>query len=204
MGQYPQHAFAYTGLVLARSQGRPETSFILRDRGFNMPAMPVFPVVKPLFHLATVTSHRPFAGVAFVQRDDGRSNAQFLPSQLMVVLAVVTRIAQKAVNVKMVNRLSDCIRELWRILTGTVTDHQRREQIGIGVAHQRQLGPTRTEKPFVAHAMNIMSGGMATFQAGGVDGRFALVLDQATRLGEAENGGKEGIERPFFNSRLWA
>jgi hypothetical protein len=49
-----------------------------------------------------------------------------------------------------------------------------------------------------------MSGGRTTFQAGGVDSGFGLVGDQATRLGNTENGGEEGIESPFFSSRWWA
>lgn len=204
MGQDPQHALTFAGFVLARAQGGPQASFVLGDRGFNVPAMPVHASMEPLLHLTAVTRLRPLTGVAFVQSNHGGSNAQFPASQPVVVLAIIAGIAQQAVDGQVANRLPDRIGELRRVLAGPVADHQRREQIGVGVTDQRELGPTRAKKPFVADAMNIMSGGVMTFQAGGIDGRFGLILDQATRLGDTENGGEEGIESPFFSSRLWA
>lgn len=204
MGQDPQHALTLAGLVLARAQGGPQASFVLRDRRFNVPAMPVQPSMETFLHLPAVMRRRPLAAAAFVQSNHGRPNAQFLPSQSMVVLTVVAGIAQQPVNGQVVNRLPDGVGELRRVLTGPVADHQPCEQIGPGVTNQCEFRPAATQKPLVSDAVDVVPRGVTTFQAGGVDSCFGLIVDQATRLGNTENGGKQGIESPFFSSRSWA
>ena len=122
----------------------------------------------------------------------------------MVVLAVVAGIAQQAVDGQVVNRLPDGIGKLWRVLTGPLTDHHRCEQIAVCLTDHRQLRPTGTEKPLVSDAVDVVLRDVTTFQTGGVDGCFGLLVDQATRFGNTENGGEKGIESPFFSNRLWA
>ena len=72
-----------------RTQGGHQTSYVLRDRGFNVSATIIHVSMEPLFHLAPITRLRPLAGVAFVEGNHGRSNVQFLAGQVVVVLTVI-------------------------------------------------------------------------------------------------------------------
>jgi hypothetical protein len=71
-----------------------------------------------------------------------------------------------------------------------------------GVADHRELGP-RAGAGLFAGPLEEVTGGVVTLQAGGVDGRLGLLVDQAALRGARGGLEEEADDLPFFRSR-WA
>jgi len=190
--------------VAGRAEGRSESSFGLRDGGFDVPAVSVDAPVEPSAHLPPVAAGRPFACVAFIEGDDRRTNAEFFPSQGVVVFPVVPGIGQQAVDRQASDGRSERLRELRRVLTGPRTEQGAGEEITVRVTEKRQLRKRVSRLALVAATPDVVPRRVAAFETGGVDGGFGPRVDQAALTGNTENGIEEGIESPFFSNRSCA
>lgn len=170
-----------------------------------MPTMAVDPRVEPPFHLSPISGFRPFSSVATpIQMDHGTTNTPLFAGKTMVVFAVVPRVPQQTIDGEMATRLANRLGKLRPILTRAITDHGAGKPVSRRVTNHGQFWPAAAQESFVSDTTDVVPGGVSRFQAGGVDGRFRLVIDQAARLGKAENRSQEPVKRPFFKSRSWA
>lgn len=205
MRKYSQQTFGITACVAGGTQRRPQTAFGLGDRTFDVPPVPVDPRVKSPFHLSAVAGFRPFATVSSsIQMDHGATNAKFLAGKAMVVLCVVPRVAEQPIDRQMARRLPNRLRKLRGVLTRPVADHGPGKQVRGRMTNNGQLRPPVPKESFVSDTTNIVTGGLSTFQTGGVDHRFRLVINQATCFRKAENRLKEPVKSPFFSRRSCA
>ena len=205
MSKNSQPTFRIAALIARRSQRRSQTALGLGDRAFDVPTMPVYPRVKSPFHLSAVAGFRPFATVSSaIEHDYGATNAESLARQAMVMLSVVSRIAEQPIDRQMATGLPNRLRKLRRVLTRPVADHGPGKQVRRRMTNDGQLGPAVTKESFVSDTTNVVAGGVSTLQTGGVDHRFRLVINQATRFRKAENRLKEPIKGPFFSRRSCA
>lgn len=206
MGDHSKHDFGLAGVRRSASQGRPELPFILRDRALHVPAVSVLSLGESASHLSPVSRLRPAAsGVASIQRDHGPANAQHLPGQPMVMFTVKSGIGQQPRDGQVTARLSNAWRELGRISAGAVAERRTRPQVRRRVTDDGQLRPATPDERLVLFAADDeVRRDVVIVQPGRVDAGFGLRVDQAARVGNAENASKEGIESPFFSSRSWA
>jgi hypothetical protein len=75
------------------------------------------------------------------------------------------------------------------------------DQVRLGVADQRELGPAATPEAAVTATFDEVGADVAALQARGVNGPLGLGGEQAEVAGAVENGGQQANESPFFKSR---
>jgi hypothetical protein len=73
--------------------------------------------------------------------------------------------------------------------------------VGRGVADDGQLDEPPAQVALRVLAEDVVPGGVAAVQAGGVDRRLRLVLDQAAFVRAEEEVPLEALEPTFFSSR---
>jgi hypothetical protein len=206
MGNDSEAIFGFAGVGCPAVQRRPEPSLVLGEGTLDMPSMAIKPVEEAAPHLATVFRAGPAtAGVAGVERDQGRTDAQSLAGQPMVVLTVEAGIGQQAIDRQAAGGLLQTGGEFAGVAAGTPAERGRGPQVGAGMTDHGQLGPMMPDigiKPLAAD--DEMTRNVVVVQTGGIDAGFGSLFDQAACVGNIENGGKEGIESPFFRSRSWA
>ena len=76
----------------------------------------------------------------------------------------------------------------------------RRDEVALGVADGRKLGPQPTAV-LAAGTLEEVAGGLLALQAGGIHSGLRLVANQAALLGAHGSLEKEQNKLPFFNSR---
>lgn len=206
MGDDAEQDFGLSGFVASTSQGRAEAALVLGDRAFDMPAMTISLAVEATPHLAAIRGLGPaVAGVASIQRDQRRTDAQNVTGQAVVMFAVVGGVGQQAIDGQVSARLPGAGRKLRRIPAGPVAQRGPGPQIGARLCGDGQLGPAAPDERTELPASNDkVIRDVVILEAGGVDADLGARRDQAACVGNAEKGGKEGIESPFFSSRSWA
>lgn len=168
--------------------------------------MPVLSIGESASHLSTVLRFWPTAAsVSSIQGDDRRPNAEGLPGQPMVVLAVIPGVGQQSGNGQVTTRLLDARRKLPGISAGSGTERRPGPQVRRRVTDHGQLRPgTPDERAELRAADHVVRRDVVIVQPGRVDAGFGLGVDQAARVGNTENAAEEGIESPFFINRSWA
>lgn len=204
MGQNSHQAFHLSRSITCRAQRRPQTALGLRNGAFHVPAMSVQASLKPALHLPAIAALGPFAASPHVEGNDRGTDVQFLASEAVVVLGVIRGVGQQSVDGQSTARLPQGLGKVHRVLSGTLSDYGRGEQVRCGMTDDGELGPALLPKAMIPHAVQIVPRNVAVLQTGRVDDRFGPFVDQATRSRSVENGGEEGIESPFFRSRSWA
>ena len=186
-GHDPQQTFGIAACITARSQHRPQTALGLGDRTFDVPTMSVNPRVKSPFHLSPVAGFRSSPPVpTSIELDHRAANARFLAGRTVIVLPVVTRVTEQTINRQMATGLPDRLWKLRRVLTRSVADHGPGKQVRRCMTNHGQFLPAVTKESFVSDTTNVVAGGVSTFQPGGADHRFRLVVNQAASSGFAK------------------
>lgn len=86
----------------------------------------------------------------------------------------------------------------------TSAGDRRRDQVRLRMADDCQFGPATVATTGIAAAVVEVNANVVGLQAGGVDGPFGLVLDQAALNRPLKDDAQEPVESPFFTSRFWA
>ena len=180
-----------------------EQSLETGEHAFGLPTLTIDPARKPALHLTTITTADAAWAAAGVHRDDRGSDAQLLPAEPMVFFGVITPVAQQAVNAKVLDRLGDCGPKVWGVVTGSGTDPGCPDEMRIVVADDGQLGP-RAVLLHTAAAVQEVPADVVTAHAGGINARLRPGLQQASGLGDTENGIEQLVKSPFFRSRCSA
>jgi hypothetical protein len=187
-------------------QCRAQPALAPREPALDLPPLAVHPAMasttwlpaEPPHHLPPVTGLRPPpAGVAPVQRDDRRPDAQPLAAQGVVVLGVVAGVAQQRIQPAAARGGSRRRLELRRVLARAAADVGRQVQVTLGLQDRRQLGPGALPAT-LAGTPGVVAADVPRLEAGGVDGRPRLLGDQAAcpRRGD---GPIEQSGAPFFS-----
>ena len=95
------------------------------------------------------------------------------------MFAVVGGVRQDAVKVDMLSSLPDRLGKLRRVVAGAPAYHSAREQMGVGLANDCQLGPSPTQERLVTGSVNVVGTGMARLQSRGVHGSFGKLVKEA-------------------------
>jgi len=212
MSQDAQVALALPRLVRPAAQRRVEQALVAREGALRLPALAVDPLVpaalRPLAeappHLPPVAGPGPLAALAPpVERDDRGADAQALPAQPVVLLAIEGRVGQQAVPGHSQRRLPHGRPQLRRVVAGGRADGGGGEEVAAGVADDGELGP-QPGAVLAAGALEEVLRSVAALQAGGVEGRLGLGANQAALAGARGGLEEEQDELPFFRSRLAA
>ena len=206
MGEDAEQDLGLSGFVASTSQGWAESAFVLGDRAFDVPAMTICLSIEATPHLAAIRRLGPaIPGVAPIERNQCRADAQDVTGQAVVMFAVVGGVGQQAIDDQMSARLPGAGSKLRRIPAGPVAQRGPGPQIRCRLRGHGQLGPAAPDERTELLASNDkVIRDVVILEAGGVDADLGTRRDQAARVGNTEKGGKEGIESPFFRSRSWA
>lgn len=204
MGQdLPEHLFRLAA-VAGRPQLGAQLPFHLRNRALDVPTMTIQPTRKAAFHLPAIPALRPATPAAFVERNDGRANAEFLAGQSVIVFGVVAGVGQQPIDEQVRAGLSHGRCELGRVLARTGADHGPGQQVAGGLTDQRKLGPAALGTMRITASPFVVARGVSRLQSGGVDDRLDGLDDQAACPRSTESGGDEVEKAPFLSSRSWA
>jgi hypothetical protein len=72
------------------------------------------------------------------------------------------------------------------------------------VADHGQFGPELLQAGLLTAPKGVILADVADLEAGGVDGAFWTLVDQAERAGASEAGGQKRLKSPFFSRRFSA
>lgn len=201
MSKHAQQALLRLSFVSSRLQRRAEKAFVAADGALDLPPLPVDAPGEAPPHLCPIP--RPGRPVAcpLVQGDHRGADAQLFAAEPVIMLGVVGRIGQQAVQGQILGRLSYSLPELGRVVARPSAHHNAGKKVRSSVAHDRQFGPSSASEALVALALNIVGAGMPTLQARGVDGSFGAFIDQSELPGSLETSSDKRLESPFFSRR---
>ncbi len=189
MGQDPQEHFTVLAFVLASRQRRSEMPFESGEHRFGVGSATVAAIGKTTIHLGAVFAF----GLLFfkpsrIQLDSGQTDAEFLAGQDVIVLAIVSGVGQKAIDVKIPGCLPQGRGEVGRILAGTASQVDPGDQVRGSMRHGGKLWPRCLFVRFgVATAYGVVAADVAGLQAGGIDSAFGFIVDQPPLAGAVED-----------------
>ena len=153
------------------SERGAEASFVLGDRTFDMPSLAVDAVGKAAIHLGAVFGFGKLIGAsAWVQRNNGGRDAEFVAAKTVVVFAVVGRIGKHAVEIHPRGRIANGVRELGRVVRRSTRYRGPGPQVGMRLAHDGEFGPIAAIEGLIALTVHKVRTGVTAFQAGGIYG----------------------------------
>lgn len=205
MGQHPELTLDLLGRAGPGSEERAEQSLVPGDGTLDLPPLVVDrPGEGPPQRPPVQGPRPPPAGVPRVEPEDGLRDAEVVPAQGVVVLGVVRGITQHPADPEEPGGLSDGGRELGRVLARAAAEHRPGQEVGRGVAGDRQLRPGQPGEPLVPGPPDVVAGGVPGVQPGRIDGDLGPGGGQAASAGVGEDGPLEGVEAPFLSSRAAA
>ena len=127
-------------------------------------------------------------------------DAEFLAAEAVVLLALVTGVADQRGKGVALPRLADQHGELDNVATRPAVHHCSGHHVAAGVADGRELGKTAFVVPSVPPAgLGVVHRDVPALHPGGVDGGGGA--DQVLRVCESNRCIKEAPGAPFFSSR---
>ena len=206
MNQCSEQTFAALSISPARTQRRAQDPFVSRNRAFDLPALSINAVVKASPHLCSILPFGPlFKPRARIEFDDSRTYSMCLPTQAVVVFSIVSTVAENTIQRDHAASHVHGRREVRRILAGTFAGRRTHDQVRARQYNKRQFGPDMmNERTRIGAARFKMAADMASFQSGGIDGRFRARLDQSAFASSIQLGAKEALKIRFFNKRASA
>ena len=201
MSENSQQALSAPAGFTAGAHSATQYPLELRDGALHLPAVGVDTLRETSAHLAPIPAlGRSRPATPRVKRNDRGADAELLPAQAVVMLAIVRGISQHAVEGNVLGRQDHGCAELRRVVAGTSTDNGAREQMGSGVAAQSQLRPAAPPEGPVTLSLDVVQAGMSALQPGRVECRFGTLIDQAEGVGPLEHAPEHGLKSPFFSS----
>lgn len=171
-----------------------------------MPAMPINSPWEMPSHLRTISTLRVAAGslaVSFVELENREPNAQVFATQPVVFFAIITGIAQQAVQLHATGALLDCVRKLNVIVARTLGRDYSNPKITAGITNGCQFREIIPRKTFISTALDIITADMMVFKASRINSAFRLLGDYSTFASMSKNGLLELFKSPFFNNLAW-
>ena len=191
------------GLIRFGSECRSELPLVLGEGTFHVSSLPVDAAGEATLQCATVAAFRPGAVSAIVDRCHQGSNAQELPAEGVMVIAVVGGVRQDLVQGDPGRRLHHGGREVRRVIGRTAANLCSEPEVAGRMAEHRELGEgVDPELTSVGTLAAVVEAHVPGLVPGGVDGPFGLVLDQAAAVGGVGNSVEQSIETPFLRRRL--
>jgi hypothetical protein len=129
------------------------------------------------------------------RRDQRRPNVKLFATQPVVVLRVVTLIAEHFVDRVTSRGLPNRWRKLRRILTRSHADERTEVEVSREIARDRELR-IRESRVSAAKPPDVVAAHVAALEARRVDGDAALVSQQADRLRDPKHGSQQELEGP--------
>ena len=204
MSQNSHQTLRLPGSSRSRRQGRTQAAFVLRERALRVPTTAVELCGKAVVHPSAVQGFRPAAPFApVVDGNHDRTDAKLFAADAVVAFGVVSRVAHQAVDRRVTDGLRDGRHEVRRIVAGAAPHARGGDQMTGMVGDGGQLGIT----PVAFHSAGTgqkVTADVVALQAGRVNGRFRLGLDQAALRGNAENSFEESVKSPFLRRRSCA
>lgn len=183
------------------AQGGSEVPLVSRDCAFDLPTLAIDAFVEAALHLAPVLRPRPLSSVAFPSGDNGRSNSEFLSAQDMVVLSVVSRVAQDPIKGHQGGRFLHGRSELGRVWGRTHADVCSRQEMGFPIADEGQLGPPKPDVTFLSLSPHVVTADVVGLQARSVHDAFRSLGDEIQLATDSEDLALKNSEALFFKRR---
>lgn len=185
----------------AAAKGGSQASLVAGDRAFDLPALAVETSVKSALHLSAVLGLGPLEGVPLASGNDRRADPEFLPAEDVVVFGVVTLVAQDAIKVNHLCRVSHGGSELRRVLRGAHADIGTGQEMAFLVADEGELGPPESRMALLPGPPDVVATDVSAFEAGGVDDAVGLLSNQLQLASAAEDISLKNSVGSFFKSR---
>ena len=130
-------------------------------------------------------------------------NAQALTAESMMCLGIIPAVTQQPPNRKAAHGLGHGGLEIGCVVARSHTHLRGPDQMRAVVTDDREFRPAAVafHTPLT---MQEVPTDVVILEAGGVNAGFRLLGQQATGLGDTENGIEEPIKSPFFRSRCSA
>jgi len=203
MDQNAQENFLGTSVVGLGPESRSELPFILGEGAFDVRSLTVDAMREPAFECTTVTTLRPRAVPAVVDRGDQRSDPQEFPAEDVVMVAVVSGVGQNLIQGDPCRRFHHRRSEVGRIVGGSPAYLGCEPKVAAGMAQDGQLGKgMNPELPGGGALAAVVEADVPGLVSGGVDGALGLVSNQAATMGVVGNRVEQSIETPFLRRRL--
>lgn len=200
MGEDAQLGLGELSRFRACPDGRAEAALVAGEGALDLPAVAVDLVVEVGLHLSAVMGPGPLPAPTGIYGDDRGSDSQLVAAEDMVVLGVVGRIAQQAVETDVPTGLPHGRRKLWGILGGTPAQESPSPEVGLAVADHGELEPSEPFSSGFPLPPDVVAADVTALQPRGVGDPFGLLSDELQLMSAAEDGSKEGIECPPFTS----
>ena len=178
MSQNPQQRFIELGRLVTGMKISTQKALVSGESTFDLPALSIDSAKEALFHLSAIFSSGPLQRISPASWDDGGTDAQNIPAQDMVVLSIISGVAQYLIPVSFCCRLTQNRSELRRILRGTPTDEGSRQKMSAGMTCDREFRPLASVKTLVATAPDIVTTDVTAFQTSGIDGNLGFFANE--------------------------
>ena len=200
-------AFPFTRVIAASSQRGAKPAFESRENALGLPAVSVLAAVEPTHHLSSVKLLGPFPRAASIQSDHGRADAQPLAGHLMIGLGVIPAVSQHPVDIQVPTGLKHRRPEQGRVVRRPDSRDGGGNQMSGGMTDDRELGMLAVSiaSVSVTEPSGVVCRTDRGREAGGIDRRFGLLLDQARFVSILEDRSEQEFKTPFFASlrRAW-
>ena len=202
MNQYAELEFLGPSIVRPCTERRAQLPLVLGERAFDVDPLPVDVSRESALELTAIATPGPLARTTHVDRGHQGANAQELPAEFVMMLAVVSGVGQDLVERHPRSPFHQGRGEVGGVVAGALAHLGGQPKIAPGVAEHRQLGEgARPEVPGVGTLAAVVETHMPGFVPGRIDRSFGLLLDQATAAGAVGHRVEQSIETPFFRKR---
>lgn len=188
--------------VTASRQSRAKPSLVAGEAAFRLGALAILSTGKSVVHHSPISSRGRSHRVARIDRNDGAADAQFAPTQSVVMLRVIPFVGQHPTRPEVHRCLPHRRRKLRRVLTRPLSSNRCDDQLRSRVKDCGQLGPGSVRRRATATPSLKVSRSMSGFQSRRVDCRRvgSVIADQAARSSADAASMEKLSESPFSRS----
>jgi hypothetical protein len=169
MSQNAQQAFIELGRFVTGTQKGAQQPLVSGESAFDLPSLSVDFVEESFFHLSAVFGLGPLQGISSASRNHSGADAQNVPAQDMIMLGIVSGVAQDLIPTSFRCSLTQNGSKLRRVLRRSPTDEGTGEQVSTGMTSNAEFRPSASVETFVASAPDVVTTDVTAFQTRGID-----------------------------------
>ena len=205
VGDDAQKEFAGLRSRLAGGQGWIEAALMLAEAALDMPTLVVEGFWETMAHGPPIGRFGPVPPcVAAAEADQRAGNAQLLAAEAVVVLGVVAGIAEHSVQRDVLGGLTHGGDEVGRVLAGAKARHGCKDEVGLGMQDDGELGPEALAMAFalspLASPMADVGADVPRFQCGRINRGHGRGIHQAKGAGSFDSRRLDVTESPFLSA----
>ena len=178
MSQNPQQALVELGGLVTGTEKGAQKALVSGKSTFDLPPLSIDFSKETFFHLSAIFSFGPLRGVSSASRNHCGTDAQNVATQDMIMLSIVSGVAQDLIPTSFGCSLMQNRSKLRRILRRPPTDKGSWQQMTASVTGYRKFRPLASVETFVATAPDLVAADVTAFQTRSIDGNLRLFANE--------------------------